>query len=609
MADITIDKDKVIRQIKAGDNIYTIDAPLWNGKSFSDIESMIHGVVDTYVIPTTVSSTSGYNSVVGATTAQVSTTVGVLNNLTSSSTTNTYKVGDIILMGATSDGTKNFDRWVSKVSGTTVYLDVLETQVAKHHHTITVPSVSSSTTTVLTSAKVGSTTTSNMAYAGSNVTVVTGVSNAADVVITSVTQDSTGGDYDLSITTGTSADYGHTHTMDAHKHSVSYDKTTVSAYVSAYTSLNTDSYTPHTHTLVSVAGEAKSDGIITYVNATPASTATFIKTLTDASATTNTGDATPGTSGVTLTTTAQTSGDTIGDVVKTKSSGAHTHTVTTTTDNNVVTAATVAAKVVTSAVLSYTAPTVAAKVVTSVSYSAASTVTGWTATVDSVGILSFDVSTGNRISSITVPSRADQSAGSAKLDAPQAVQSRTLGKATSTGSAASAGAHQHGFSHTHAIAEHSHSVNSHTHTYKKQVAGTTESAITALSTSTYNAHKHTNISVVGTTTDSTPITYVTGGTKSSAVGVLKHTSTSATVGNATPTISTVYQKITGTITHPALSIGSKKLADMLKTGTVKPAVDSGQKPAMSVSTSSKSVVGTVTVGTSDVKTSTNKGGE
>ena len=606
---ITIDENKVIRQIKAGDVIYTIDAPLWDGHRFSDVESMIHGVVDTYVIPSTNSSVTGYSDVVGSTKAQVSTSKSVLNTLTSSSTTNTYKVGDVILMGATSDGTKNFDRWISNISGDTIYLDVLETQVAKHHHTITVPNVSSSNTTVLTSVKVGSKTSKNMATVGTAVSVITGVSNANDVVITSVTQDSTAGSYDLNIATGASTDYGHTHTMDAHKHTVSYEKTIVSAYVSAYTSLDTDSYTPHTHTLVSVAGEAKSDSTITYVNATPKSQATFIKTLTDASTTTNTGAATPGTSGVTLTTTAQTSDDTIGDVVKTKSSGAHTHTVTTTTNNNVVTAATVASKVVTSAVLSYTAPTVAAKVVTSVSYSAASTVTGWAAAVNTDGILSFSVDTANRISSITVPSRADQSAGSASLDAPQADQSRTLGKATSTGSAASAGAHQHGFSHTHAIAEHSHSVNSHTHTYKKQVAGTTESAITALSTSTYNAHKHTNISVVGTTTDSTPITYVTGGSKSSAVGSIKTSSTSATVGNATPTISTVYQKITGTITHPALSIGSKKLVDMLTKDSIIPAVDTGDTPALTVSTSTKSVVGTVTVGTSSVKTSTNIGGE
>jgi hypothetical protein len=215
-----------IKKIKASNDVeYELDAKKWDGHLFSDVESMIHGVVDTYVIPTTVSSANGYSGVVGATTAQVSTTVSVLNALTSSSTTNTYKVGDIILMGATSDGIKNFDRWVSKVSGSgttaTVYLDVLETKVAKHHHTITVPSVSSSTTTVLTSAKVGSTTTSNMAYAGTAKTVVTGVSNANDVVITSVTQDSTAGSYDLNIETGASTDYGHTHTITAHNHTVS----------------------------------------------------------------------------------------------------------------------------------------------------------------------------------------------------------------------------------------------------------------------------------------------------------------------------------------------------------------------------------------------------
>lgn len=604
-----------IKQIKIGNDVHDIDAKKWGGHTFSEVESLIHGVVDTYVIPATKSSTSGYNTVVGATTTQVSTTVGSLKGLVSNPPSNAFdnfNVGDVILMGATSDGTKNFDRWISNVSGTgdtaVLTLDVLETQVAKHHHTINVPTVSSTNTTVLTSAKVGSTTTSNMAYAGTAVTVVTGASDANAVVITSV-DHADNGSYDLKLAAGTTADYAHSHTVDAHNHTVTYSKTTVSRDANAYTALSTSSYTPHTHAVVSVAGEAKSDGTITYVNSTPKSTATFVKTLTDASTTTATGGATPGTNGVSLTTTAQVSTDTIGEVVKTVSAGAHTHTVTTTTDANVVTDATVASKVVTSAVLSYTAPTVAAKVVTSVSYSAASTVTSWKATVDSSGILSFSSPTADRISSITVPTRADQSAGSASLDAPRANQSCTLGKATSTGSAASAGAHQHGFSHTHAIASHSHTVDNHTHTYKKTVASTTESAITALSTSTYAAHKHTNLTVAGASSADTVITYVHGGGTTSVVRDLTIADASATVGNASLTIKNAYQKITGTITHPGITVGSKKLSEMLKTGSVTPAVDSKEKPAMSVSTSSKSVVGSVTVGTSSVKTSTNVGGE
>lgn len=604
-----------IKQIKIGNDVHDIDAKKWGGHTFSEVESLIHGVVDTYVIPATKSSTSGYNTVVGATTTQVSTTVGSLKGLVSNPPSNAFdkfNVGDVILMGATSDGTKNFDRWISNVSGTgdtaVLTLDVLETQVAKHHHTINVPTVSSTNTTVLTSAEVGSTTTNNMAYAGTAVTVVTGASDANAVVITSV-DHADNGSYDLKLAAGTTADYGHSHTVDAHNHTVTYSKTTVSRNADVYTALSTSSYTPHTHAVVSVAGEAKSDGTITYVNSTPKSTATFVKTLTDASKTTATGGATPGTNGVALTTTAQASTDDIGEVVKTVSAGAHTHTVTTTTDANVVTDAKVAAKVVTSAVLSYTAPTVAAKVVTSVSYSAASTVTSWKATVDSSGILSFSSPTADRISSITVPTRADQSAGSASLDAPRADQSRTLGKATSTGSAASAGAHQHGFSHTHAIASHSHTVDNHTHTYYKTVASTTESAITALSTSTHAAHKHTNLTVAGTSAADTAITYVHGGGTTPVVRDLTIADASATVGNASLTIKNAYQKITGTITHPGITVGSKKLSEMLKTGSVTPAVDSKQKPAMSVSTSSKDVVGSVTVGTSSVKTSTNVGGE
>ena len=49
---ITIDSSKVVKQIKDSNNVlYTIDAPLWEGHRFSDVQSMIHGVVDTYVIP------------------------------------------------------------------------------------------------------------------------------------------------------------------------------------------------------------------------------------------------------------------------------------------------------------------------------------------------------------------------------------------------------------------------------------------------------------------------------------------------------------------------------------------------------------------------------
>ena len=135
-----------IKKIKTAAGEHLIEAAyLTNGsdiKTYGDIHEEIEdvrgiaqGAIETYVIPSTVSSTTtGYDKVVAATSAQTSTTKAILNTLTSTSAT--YKVGDIILMGATSDGTKHFDRWVSKVSGNTIYLDVLETQVATHHHTI-----------------------------------------------------------------------------------------------------------------------------------------------------------------------------------------------------------------------------------------------------------------------------------------------------------------------------------------------------------------------------------------------------------------------------------------------------------------------------------------
>jgi hypothetical protein len=571
-----------IKQIRIGDKFHEIDALKWGGHTFSEVEDLIHGVVDTYVIPTTKISTTGYNVVVGGTTTQVSTTVGTLKGLVSKQPSKEFKIGDVILMGATSDGKNNFDRWVSNVSGegdtATITLDVLETQVATHHHTINVPTITSTPATVLTSAIVGGTTTSNMAYAGTAKTVVTGASNVDETVITSVDY-ADDGDFDLVISTGVSTDYGHTHTVDAHNHSVTYAKTKVSRTINVYTSLSTSSYTPHTHTVVSVAGKAESDGVITYATPTPQTSATFIKTLTDASTNTDTGAATPGTNGVSLTTSVQVSTDTIGDIVKTTSSGSHTHTVTTETDNNIVTAA-----------------SVAAKVVTSVSYSAAQTVTSWVASVNPSGVLSFTAPIEDRVSIVSVTS---------------AEQSRTLGKATSTGSAANAGGHQHGFSHTHSIAAHSHTVESHTHTYRKTVASESEYAITSLNSGTFNAHKHTimSVAVASTSTSDSEISYVYGGVTATVVSDLTTETVSATVGNATPGIHTVYQKITGTITHPGINATPKKLSLMLSTGTVTPAVNSGQKPVMSITTTSAKVVGNISVTPNEVKTSPNEGGE
>ena len=598
-------EDKIIRQVKVSNDVYDIhaktadyattagsaeNAEQWAGHTFSEVESLIHGVVDTYVIPESKSSSTGYGTVVGATTTQVSTTVGTLKGLVSNPPSNDFDkfgVGDVILMGATSDGKKNFDRWISNVSGTgdsaVVTLDVLETQVAKHHHTINVPVVSTTSANVLTGASVSDRTTQNMAYAGTDVTVVNGASDPNAIVLTSVAHKNDGS-FDLVISAGASTDYGHKHTVVSHKHSVSYDKSTVSSYVSAYTGLSKTTYTPHTHTIVSVAGKTESDGDITYVNSTPKATDSFIKSLTNASTTTDTGAATPSTTDASLTT------NDIGSDVKTASAGSHTHTATTTVDTSVVTAATVATSVVTSVSFSKgSLPSVASNVITS-----------FVASVDSSGVLSF-----------THPT-VTQSAGSLPtLSVSRVSQSRTLGKPTVTTTISESGSHQHGFSHTHTLPDHNHSVESHTHTYYKTVASVTGKAITELSTSTYTAHKHTNISAAGVSTDDSikAFEYVYGGTSTSVVRDLKITSTSATVGESSPETTTVNQKITGTITHPGIDFGSKKLSEMLSTTTVTPAVDSTEKPVMSISTTSVSVVKTVVVSDSSSKTSTNVGGE
>ena len=566
------------------------DATKWAGHTFSEVESLIHGVVDTYVIPTTKSSTSGYSNVVGATTTQVSTTAAVLKGLVSNPPSNDFDkfhIGDVVLMGATSDGTKNFDRWVSNVSGSgdsaVITLDVLETQVAKHHHTISVPVVSTASANVLSGVSVSSRTTQNMAYAGTNVTVVNGASDSTAIVLTSVAHKNDGS-FDLKISAGASTDYGHKHSVVAHNHTVTYDKSTVSSYASAYTNLSKTSHTPHTHTVVSVAGKTETDTIITYAASDPKSTDTFIKSVTNASTTTNTGNASPNTTEVSLTT------DDIGTDITTAASGSHTHTATTTVTTSVVTAATVAASVVTSVSFTKgTLPSVAASVITS-----------FIASVDTSGVLSF-----------TTPS-SSQSAGSLpNLNAPRTSQSRTYGTPTITTTISEAGSHQHGFAHTHTIPSHKHGVVAHSHTYYKTVASETASAITALSSKTYTPHKHTNISAAGISTSDTAnkFEYVYGGTTTNVVKDLTISSTSATVGNSSPETTTVNQKITGTITHPGIDFGSKKLSEMLSTTTVTPAVNSNQKPVMHISTTSTSVVESVTVTNSSKKTSTNIGGE
>ena len=156
----------VIKQIKATNDStpYDIDAKYWDGHQFSEITNLVHGVVDTYVIPaqTGTSATSDYKAIVESSAAQVTTTTAKLGVLTGTpaASWDKFGVGDIVLMGATSDGKVNFDRWISSVDDSgNVTLDVLETQVATHYHTFPTHTLSTTSAKVLTSVKINTTTT------------------------------------------------------------------------------------------------------------------------------------------------------------------------------------------------------------------------------------------------------------------------------------------------------------------------------------------------------------------------------------------------------------------------------------------------------------------
>ena len=599
-----------IKKIKASDNVtYEIDAKKWDGHSFEEITNLVHGVIDTYVIPAqNTNKTSDYTAIVEASTAQVSTTVSKLGVLTGTpaESWDKFGVGDIVLMGATSDGTKNFDRWISSVSGTgvsaTVTLDVLETQVATHHHTVDIP-VATVTRTLtqnkaLTSATPTSTT-ANVAKVGTAVTkVLTGESGK---VLTNV-EYSGNGSYSLKIETGSSTDYGHKHTVVEHSHTATFKPSTyVSRTLSAYYSLTSQSYTPHIHSNVTVAGTPTNSSDKTYVTGVSAS-AQFIKTLKDSAQTTGSN------------TTALTTDDIATDVV-TASAGGHTHSVSATTTENAIKTVSLQANVVTSVAHSYTAPTVAGTVVTSVTSEkktalASATVTTSvinTATV-SDGVLSFgmvipSVSTTNvTISGIKSVSTGTQTPGSATFSYTSGTQTYTSGKLTATCDTGSAGAHTHGFSHTHAIP-------SHTHSYNKSVTNASGYAITSLATGTLSTHTHNNnVSAAGAYSNaSTPINIVTGGDATSVVRDLKNTDQTITSANAAPETSTVYGKITGTITHPGLTLTHREFGNT----SITPAVDTGEKAIKSITYGSSSAFVTdvtITTTSSSIKTSSNKGG-
>ena len=562
-----------IKKIKTAAGEHEIDAKYLGGHTFAEIESMVHGGVETYVIPTANSSVSGYSTIVNATGTTVSTTKTILNNLTGGQANGGYKLGDVVLMEGTSDGTKVFDRWVSKVDGENITLAVLETQVATHHHTFNAP-----TSKAYTGVKSSSTVT--LTSVGTAVTVLTG---ATGTFVKSVGYDDNGKNT-LALTSDSDG-LGHSHSIASHTHDVTFKPNTlVSRSAKPYTTLSTTSHTPHTHSTTSVAGVATNASQITYATGVSKVTGTYVVNMSDSSQTTGGQELTTNANTSALSTTTMVSTDAVGDIVKTTSSGAHTHEVTTTTDTSVVTGVTVAASVVTSVKITHTAPTVAANVVAS-----------WTCAVDASGVLSF-----------TSPS-ASQSAGTtASVTAPRTAQSYTSAKVTATGSAKSAGAHTHGFSHTHAIPSHTHGVNSHSHTYVKTVVSQTGTPSVTLTTKTHTPHTHSTVNVVGGTTNDSPITYVYGGLTTEVVRDLLSTDKTFTTTSKSLTTDTKYVKLTGDITFPGLNAPTGSVTVTSK--SITPAVAGTEKALKDITFNSSSFVTSVT-GDGDIKTSPNVGGE
>jgi hypothetical protein len=127
-------------------------------------------------------------------------------------------------MGATSDGKKNFDRWVSSVEGENITLDILETQVATHHHEIT-----SSTSNAITSVNANGYVT--VPTVGNSINVLTikdeqSLVNGELDVITSVeysTNPDSDGGHTLEISEGTLEDgVGHNHNISSHSHTANF---------------------------------------------------------------------------------------------------------------------------------------------------------------------------------------------------------------------------------------------------------------------------------------------------------------------------------------------------------------------------------------------------
>lgn len=613
---------------------HDIDAKRWDGHDFSEVIDLVHGVVDTYVIPTSNKDLTGYADVVNSTSSTVTISktnlkalVGFNKNDAGGDTIDHYdmfKIGDIILVEAlsndsTNKGEKAFDRWISAYNQSTdMYtLSVLETQVATHHHTI------GTTTSKALTGMNNPTKTATIPVVGSAVSVVTSVTGT---FVTSV--ELSGGSDTLAIshTSGTGS-VSHRHTVDSHSHNIT-PSTLVSQTVGAYTTLTSKNHTPHSHSTASVAGaHVDASSPITIVTASNGSD-TFVKTLSQTPTNTTSVSLTTGANTAGLTTTAQTSSDTITSDIQTLSSGAHTHTVSTTTTENVVKTVDLAPNVVTS--VNYTKPTVAGTVVTSVStksqlvatsWSAAPTTTVVTSTswscgvIDEVLVFSFGASTGSAVTSATkisgsanvtvvngTISTTTQSAGSCTVTSD--TQSHTSGTVSATGSAASSGAHTHGFGHTHAIASHTHGIAHHVHKYDKATVGTSSKAITSLSTTTYTPHTHETVTVAATAVNGTSFKYITGGSTTTVVQNLKDTAVATTSSN--PGTNAVYTNLTGEVIFPGLTAptGSVNVSRQ----TITPAAAGTEQAIKSITfASSNFVTGLTSTGTN--KTSKNIGGE
>ena len=611
MAEQLIISQLPIKQIRVGDTLHEIDAKYFGGYTYDEIVSLVQGVIGTYVIPISNASKEGYDSVVKSESTTVTTTKSILNGLTNADTV--YKLGDIVLMEEVSDGSKVFDRWVSEVSGDTIKLTVLETQVAKHHHEIKTETGSAITHVSTTN------TTVTIPTVGESITVLDG--SSAPTVVTSVSHDDKGKhNLTLSSTSG-SGSLGHSHTVSSHSHSVNIVPSDfVDETVDVYTSLSTSSYTPHTHSTTTVAAVQVDGDDLVYATG-EGSTDTFVKTLKDSQSTTGSESLTTEGNAVGLTTNAQASTDAVGDVVKTTSAGGHSHTISVETDSDIVTSASVADTVITDVSFTYVAPTVQETVVTSVSTNTASVVTSVSASVSESefstnwqvtesGILELTFAsalTGASVSSSTTDvistvsqTTASQSAGSTTLSTTSASQSIGTGKVSLSGTTSTDGGHAHGFSHTHTIASHTHTIASHSHSYTKSVADATGSAYTSLTTGTYVPHTHESATVVSNTTNGDAFTYLASGTTISVVKTLKSDVQTLTTTSDGASTDTKYVKLTGDITFPGLTVGTKTLS----TTTVNPAVEGTEYAIASITTESGSFVTSI-----DSKTSGNIGGE